>query len=86
MTVKRDAITVEKATELLEKNDPAMPDGFEVKAVAWSPSLGGYVVKWSDPAEKEIYDDMVADPDTAVPEKAEDFTPTWQYSAILLFS
>lgn len=79
----KTVLKIEEAREILERLDPAMPDGFEIKAVAWVPSLNQFVVKWSDPAEKKKYDDGVADPDSGEARKAYERKPSYfRFSAI----
>ena len=75
-------LKIEEARKLLDELDPAMPDGFEVVAVARTPSPGQFVVKWRDPAEKEIYDDGVADMEGGDAANAYRFQPSYEYSYV----
>lgn len=56
-------LRIEEARKILAEQENMPPD-FEVLAVAWAPSAGCFVVKWRDPAQKEMYDAGVADPDS----------------------
>lgn len=60
---------IEEAAKLLKAYDD-MPPEFEVTAVAWVESAQCFVVKWRDPAQKEMYDAGVADPDEGEARKA----------------
>jgi len=60
---------IEEAAKALERCG-GVPPGLEVLAVAWVPSMKCFVAKWRDPAQKEMYDDGVADPDEGEARKA----------------
>lgn len=75
-------LTIEKAQALLKELDPAMPERFTVLGVAYSKEDEAYYVRWFDEAEKDAYDDGVAQAKADGAKAAYSFTPTCSYSAV----
>ena len=75
-------ITIEQAQEILQKLDAGMPKRFTVTGIAYRKSTDTYYVRWFDEAEKDIYDDGVAQMRADGAKAAYSFTPSCSFSAL----
>ena len=75
-------ITIEQAQALLKELDIGMPERFTVTGVAYRKSTDTYYVRWFDEAEKDAYDDGVAQMRAAGAKAAYSFTPSCSFSAL----
>ena len=75
-------ISIEQAQALLKKLDSGMPERFTVTGVAYRKSSDTYYIRWFDEAEKDVYDDGVAQMRAAGAKAAYSFTPTCSFSAL----
>ena len=75
-------ISIEQAQALLEKLDSGMPERFSVTGVAYRKATDTYYVRWFDEAEKDVYDDGVAQMRAGGAKAAYSFTPTYSFSAL----